>query len=61
MKEYKVMAANLHATYRAGAFVAETANQACQMAREDYRISPGGRELEDADSFRFYTVSDWPE
>lgn len=59
-KEFKVMASSMYATYIAGRFVADSAKEACEMAAQDYRQSPTGRALKDADGFRFYTVSEFP-
>lgn len=58
MKQFHVKASNLHATYDAGTFVAETREQAIEAARESYRNSAAGRELKDVGSFRFYTVTE---
>jgi hypothetical protein len=46
----------VHATYNAGRFVANSPEEACEMAREDYRRSSLGRSLKDAGAFRFFTV-----
>jgi hypothetical protein len=59
-REYKVMCANMHATYSAGRFIASSPEEACQMAREEYANSSLGRDLKDAGAFRFYTVSKFP-
>jgi hypothetical protein len=59
-REYKVMASNMSATYSAGRFIASSAKEACQMAREKYASSSLGRALKDAGAFRFYTVSKFP-
>lgn len=61
MKEYKVMASNMFATYKAGRYTADSAEDACTMAFLAYAVSVLGRELEDADAFRFYTVDKWPD
>ena len=58
-KEYKVMAANFHATYTAGRYCAASAPDACDMAREAYRRTLG-RELKDVGSFRCYVVDRFP-
>lgn len=55
-REYRVQASSLTATYNAGRFVAESPEQACRMAREEYGRSATGRMLKDAGAFRFYTV-----
>lgn len=60
MKEYKVMCSNMSATYSAGHFIADSAAEACDMAREAYRKSDLGRALKDAGAFRFYTVDKFP-
>lgn len=60
MKEYKVMASSMRATYNAGRFKAESREEAIEMAREDYRRSPLGRDLKDVGAFRFYTVDKFP-
>ena len=60
MKEYKVMCSSMTATYSAGRFVASSANEACEMARDEYSNSSLGRTLKDAGAFRFYTVSQFP-
>lgn len=59
-KEYKVMCSNMFATYNAGRFIADSAADACEQARENYRNSPTGRALKDAGAFRFYTVLEFP-
>mgnify|MGYP001614680694 FL=1 len=56
MKEYRVMASSMDATYTAGRFVAKSAQEACQMARDEYHRRLG-RILKDTGAFRFYTVS----
>ena len=61
MKEYKVMASSMTATYRAGRFVADSAAEAIEMARENYRNSQAGRTMNDIGAFRFYVVSEWPD
>lgn len=60
MKEFKVMASSFNGTYRAGKFIAESADDAIEQARQSYRRSPLGRTLNDAGAFRFYTVSEFP-
>lgn len=60
MKEYKVMCSSMFATYSTGRFVASSAEEACQMARDNYRNSSVGRSLNDVGAFRFYTVSQFP-
>ena len=57
MKQYKVMASSMIATYNAGTFTAKSAADAIEMAREKYRNSPLGRQLKDVGSFNFYTVA----
>lgn len=59
-REYKVRASNLTATYNAGRFVADSPEQACEMARDDYAQSPLGRQMKDARAFKFFTVSKFP-
>lgn len=59
-REFKVMASSMTGTYSAGRFVAESAEDACDQARADYRNSGTGRALKDAGAFRFYTVSEFP-
>jgi len=61
MKEYKVMASSMIATYRAGKYVAGNKAEAIQMAKEKYRNSIIGRELRDVSAFRFYIVDDWTD
>jgi hypothetical protein len=61
MRVFKVMASNLHATYRAGECIAETSEEAIEKAREAYRNSQTGRILKDVGSFRFFTVSEYPD
>lgn len=56
MKQFKVMASSMRATYSAGTFCAKSAADAIEMARENYRNSSLGRQLKDVGSFRFYTV-----
>lgn len=51
-----VRAANMSATYKAGLYCAATAQEACEMAREDYRKSDMNRSLKDLGSFRFWAV-----
>ena len=60
MKEYRVMCSSMSATYSAGRYVANTAEEACQMAREEYQNSSLGKQLKDVGAFRFYTVSKFP-
>jgi hypothetical protein len=60
MREFKVRASSMSATYNAGRFVAESAEEACRMAREEYAKSPLGRQMKDAGAFRFYTVDKFP-
>lgn len=57
MKQFKVMASSMTATYCAGTFTAKSAADAIEMARENYRNSSLGRQLKDVGSFRFYTVA----
>lgn len=61
MHVFKVMASNLNATYRAGEFLAENPAEAVEKACEAYRNSQAGRILKDVGSFRFYTVSEFPD
>lgn len=51
---YEIGASNLHGTYNAGRFVAETPEEAIEQARERYRLSGLGRALKDVAAFRFY-------
>lgn len=60
LREYKVMASSMTATYSAGRFCAESAADACEMAAQDYAQSNPGRTLHDAGAFRFYTVDKFP-
>jgi len=60
MKEYKVMASSMDATYSAGRFCADTPEQAIEMARDGYRCSPLGRRMNDVGAYRFYTVNAFP-
>ena len=60
MRSFTVMASNANATYTAGDFCAETAAEACELARESYARSNANRELKDVGSFRFFTVSERP-
>jgi hypothetical protein len=53
---WRVKASNLHATYTAGVYVTDTAQEACEQARDDYRDSPLGRACKDVGAFRFYAV-----
>ena len=57
MKQYKVMASSMMATYSAGKSMAKSAQEAVEMARENYRRSELGRSMKDVGSFRFYTVA----
>jgi 1,2-phenylacetyl-CoA epoxidase PaaB subunit len=59
-REYKVRASSMTATYNAGRFVASSAAEACQMARDDYARSSLGRSMNDVRAFRFYTVDKFP-
>lgn len=58
MKQYNVKASNFHGTYSAGRFCAENAEEAKQMARDEYRNSGLGRALKDVGAFRFWIASD---
>ena len=60
MREYKVMCSSMIATYSAGRYIASSPEEACEMAREEYRNSSLGRQLKDVGAFRFYTVSKFP-
>jgi hypothetical protein len=53
---WRVKASNLYATYTAGVYVTDTAEEACEMARNDYRDSPLGRACKDVRAFRFYAT-----
>lgn len=59
-KEFKVMASSFIGTYTAGRFVAESAEDAIDQARQKYRDSQLGRTMQDVGAFRFYTVSEFP-
>jgi hypothetical protein len=50
----------MSATYNAGVFVAESAQEACDMARDSYARSPLGRQLRDVGAFHFFTVDRFP-
>lgn len=54
MRQYLVKASNLHATYTAGRFVADSPQDAIEQARDEYRRSPLGRSLNDIGGFRFW-------
>ncbi len=54
--EYKVRAASGRLAYNMGKWLAASAEEACDMAREYYRRSALGRELDDEDTFKFYVV-----
>ncbi len=60
MKEFKVMASSMSATYTSGKFVAETADEAIQLAKENYRNGSLGKSLKDVGAFRFYVVDSYP-
>lgn len=60
MKQYKVMASSMTATYSAGIFVANSKDEAIEAAKDNYRNSSLGRQLKDVGSFRFYTVDKFP-
>lgn len=60
LREYKVMASSMTATYTAGRWCAESPQQACEMARRDYQNSRLGMALKDAGGFRFYVVDKFP-
>jgi hypothetical protein len=60
MREYKVMASSMHGTYTAGRHVANSSQEACDMAQRAYRNSATGRGLQDAGAYRFYVVSQFP-
>lgn len=60
MREYKVMASSLSATYSAGKWCADSPEEACEMARENYANSGLGRACRDVGAFHFYTVSRFP-
>jgi len=56
MKEYKIRASSMSASYNAGRYTAESPAEACEMARQHYADSALGRALRDVGAFRFYTV-----
>lgn len=56
MRQFKVMASSMRATYNAGLFTGKSKADAIEMAKEKYRTSALGRQLKDVGSFRFYTV-----
>ena len=60
MREYKIMASSMTGTYSAGRHCANSAAEACEMARIAYRDSILGRTQRDAGAYRFYTVSKFP-
>jgi len=60
MRQYKVMASHIGGTYSAGTFCANSPQEACQQARENYAKSDLGRTLKDVRSFTFYTVDKFP-
>jgi hypothetical protein len=55
-KLWRVKAANMSATYTAGVYLADTAAEACELARDNYRDSALGRTLKDTGAFRFWAV-----
>jgi hypothetical protein len=59
-REFKVMCSNTFGTYTAGKHIADTAEQACDMARDAYRNSSLGRHMNDVGAFRFFTVNKFP-
>jgi len=52
-----VKASSLTATYNAGIHCTETDSEAIELAREQYRNSPLGRQLRDVGAFRFYVAA----
>lgn len=58
MREYLVKCSNMHATYTAGRYVADSPADAKEMARDEYRKSPLGRQLRDVGAFTFWIASD---
>lgn len=60
MREYKVRASNMSATYNAGRFIAESPAEACEMARASYANSSLGRTMRDVGAFRFFVVDRFP-
>lgn len=60
MREYKIMASSMIATYTAGRFIADSPAKAIQQAQEDYARSPLGRTMRDVGGFRFYIVDRFP-
>jgi hypothetical protein len=55
-EEFKVCASSMIATYNAGKWLAESEEEAIEMAQQDYRNSPLGQMLKDVNGFRFYIV-----
>lgn len=53
-RQYRIRASSLTATYNAGTFTANSPQEACRMARDEYRDSPLGRQMRDVGAFRFY-------
>jgi hypothetical protein len=60
MREFKVRASSMTGTYNAGRYIADTAAEACELARQDYARSDMGRTMKDARAFHFYTVDKFP-
>ena len=56
-REHHVRASSLSATYNAGRFVADSPQEAIEMAREQYQRSPLGRQMNDVRAFRFYVAT----
>jgi hypothetical protein len=58
MKVYAIGASSMTATYSAGKFVADSAEEAIEKAKENYRKSPVGRDFKDVGAFRFYVTTE---
>ena len=53
-KLYRIGASNFYGTYDAGTYVADSAAEAIEMAKADYRESTAGRTMKDVGAFHFY-------
>jgi hypothetical protein len=58
MKLYTVGASSMTASYSAGRFIAESRDEAIAKARERYRGSSLGQQLNDVGAFRFYITDE---
>jgi hypothetical protein len=56
VKVYRVKASSMTATYTAGVYAANSPQEACEQAQEEYRRSDLGRTLRDVGAFRFYAT-----